>query len=38
MTAEVTVIVAYDLKFYEKLPKLFRTIPGCATFSPVTRN
>src|ERR1700752_4250217 len=23
MTAAVTVIVAYDLKFYEKLPKLF---------------
>ena len=23
MTAPVTVIVAYDLKFYEKLPKLF---------------
>ena len=28
MTAPVTVIVAYDLKFYEKLPKLFPYNPG----------
>ena len=28
MTAPVTVIVAYDLKFYEKLPKLFPQSPG----------
>lgn len=28
MTAPVTVIVAYDLKFYEKLPKLFPHAPG----------
>jgi 3-hydroxypropanoate dehydrogenase len=28
MTAPVTVIVAYDLKFYEKLPKLFPHNPG----------
>lgn len=28
MTAPVTVIVAYDLKFYEKLPKLFPHSPG----------
>jgi 3-hydroxypropanoate dehydrogenase len=27
MTAPVTVIVAYDLKFYEKLPKLFPSSP-----------
>jgi 3-hydroxypropanoate dehydrogenase len=27
MTAPVTVIVAYDLKFYEKLPRLFRPNP-----------
>lgn len=38
MTAPVTVIVAYDLKFYEKPPNCFRKIPGCATFSPATRN
>ncbi len=30
MTAPVTVIVAYDLKFYEKLPKLFPHNPGMA--------
>jgi len=28
MAAPVTVIVAYDLKFYEKLPKLFPHNPG----------
>jgi 3-hydroxypropanoate dehydrogenase len=28
MTAPVTVIVAYDLKFYEKLPKLFAHNPA----------
>ena len=28
MTAPVTVIVAYDLRFYEKLPKLFPNNPG----------
>jgi 3-hydroxypropanoate dehydrogenase len=28
MTAPVTVIVAYDLKFYEKLPKLFPHSPA----------
>src|SRR5438270_3849069 len=30
MTAPVTVIVAYDLKFYERLPKLFPHSPGMA--------
>ena len=30
MTAPVTVIVAYDLKFYERLPKLFPQNPGMA--------
>src|SRR5205807_10370189 len=30
MTAPVTVIVAYDLKFYEQLPKLFPQKPGIA--------
>lgn len=30
MAAPVTVIVAYDLKFYEKLPKLFPHNPGMA--------
>src|SRR2546426_9168180 len=30
MTAPVTVIVAYDLKFYEQLPKLFPPNPGMA--------
>src|SRR5438477_1987255 len=30
MTAPVTVIVAYDLKFYEQLPKLFPQNPGMA--------
>jgi len=28
MTAPVTVIVAYDLRFYEKMPKLFPHNPG----------
>ena len=28
MTAPVTVIVAYDMKFYEQLPKLFSHSPG----------
>src|ERR1700685_4072074 len=28
MTAPVTVIVAYDTKFYEQLPKLFPQSPG----------
>ena len=28
MTAPVTVIIAYDLRFYEKLPKLFPHNPG----------
>ena len=31
MTAPVTVIIAYDLKFYEQLPKLFPHSPGVAT-------
>ena len=31
MTAPVTVIVAYDMKFYEHLPKLFPHNPGMAT-------
>src|SRR5947208_4150491 len=30
MTAPVTVIVAYDVKFYEQLPKLFPHGPGMA--------
>src|SRR5713101_6863592 len=30
MTAPVTVIVAYDMKFYEQLPKLFPHSPGLA--------
>jgi 3-hydroxypropanoate dehydrogenase len=30
MTAPVTVIVAYDVKFYEQLPKLFPQNPGIA--------
>jgi len=30
MTAPVTVIIAYDLKFYERLPKLFPHSPGMA--------
>ncbi|MDQ6635838.1 MAG: malonic semialdehyde reductase [Gemmatimonadota bacterium] len=30
MTAPVTVIVAYDMKFYEQLPKLFPQNPGIA--------
>src|SRR5438067_699371 len=30
MTAPLTVIVAYDLKFYEKLPTLFPQNPGMA--------
>ncbi len=30
MTAPITVIVAYDLKFYEQLPKLFPQNPGMA--------
>ena len=30
MTAPVTVIIAYDLKFYEQLPKLFPHSPGMA--------
>lgn len=30
MSAPVTVIVAYDLKFYEKLPKLFPHAPNMA--------
>src|SRR5258708_2619331 len=30
MTAPVTVIIAYDLKFYENLPKLFPHNPGMA--------
>ena len=28
MTAPVTVIIGYDLKFYEQLPKLFPHSPG----------
>src|SRR5216117_2853700 len=31
MSAPVTVIVAYDMKFYEQLPKLFPHSPGIAT-------
>jgi 3-hydroxypropanoate dehydrogenase len=30
MTAPLTVIIAYDLKFYEQLPKLFPQNPGMA--------
>jgi 3-hydroxypropanoate dehydrogenase len=30
MTAPVTVIIAYDMKFYEQLPKLFPQNPGIA--------
>jgi len=30
MTAPVTVIIAYDLKFYEQVPKLFPHSPGTA--------
>jgi 3-hydroxypropanoate dehydrogenase len=30
MTAPLTVIVAYDMKFYEQLPKLFPQSPGMA--------
>src|SRR5881628_230616 len=30
MTAPVTVIIAYDVKFYEQLPKLFPQSPGMA--------
>src|ERR1700739_1863289 len=30
MSAPVTVIVAYDMKFYEQLPKLFPHSPGMA--------
>jgi len=30
MTAPVTVIIAYDLKFYEQLPRLFPQNPGMA--------
>src|SRR6266403_1285486 len=30
MAAPVTVIVAYDVKFYERLPKLFPHSPGLA--------
>src|SRR5205085_5076514 len=30
MTAPVTVIIAYDLKSYEQLPKLFPHSPGMA--------
>ncbi|HEV3138892.1 MAG TPA: malonic semialdehyde reductase, partial [Vicinamibacterales bacterium] len=30
MTAPVTVIVAYDLKFYDQLPRLFPHSPGMA--------
>src|SRR3954463_16515722 len=30
MTAPVTVIVAYDIRFYEKLPQLFPQSPGMA--------
>jgi len=30
MTAPVTVIIAYDMKFYEQLPKLFPQSPGMA--------
>ena len=32
MTAPVTVIVAYDMRFYEQLPKLFPHNPGVAKF------
>src|SRR6188768_3328720 len=31
MTAPITVIIAYDLKFYEHLPKLFPQSPGMVT-------
>jgi 3-hydroxypropanoate dehydrogenase len=30
LTAPVTVIVAYDMKFYEQVPKLFPQSPGLA--------
>src|SRR6516162_11029334 len=32
MAAPVTVIIAYDLKFYEKLPRLFSTLPRHARY------
>ena len=35
MTAPVTVIIAYDLKFYEQLPKLFPHSPGMAALFQV---
>ena len=38
MTAPVTVIVAYDLKFYDKLPKLFPIILACVMCSQTIRN
>ncbi len=44
MAAPVTVIIAYDLLFFEKLPKLFphqnfsRTVLRCATCSLQTRS
>ena len=31
MTAPLTVIVGYDLKFYDKLPRLFPNNPGMRT-------
>ena len=30
MAAPVTVIIAYDLKFYDKVPGCFHTTPPCA--------
>ena len=31
MSAPVTVIIAYDLKFYDRCPGCFHTTPPCAT-------
>jgi len=38
MTAPVTVIVAYDSKFYENLPKLFPHNPGMANLFRATQS
>ncbi len=38
MTAPVTVIVAYDVKFYEQLPKLFPHNPGMAKLFESSRH
>src|SRR4051812_5890618 len=38
MQAPVTAIVAYDLRFYEKLPKLFPHNPRMGTSSPTRQS